>query len=134
MQSLSEASRPIMWNIHAAWLMYAMAVVASAILIYGVVLRVREWKRGKPDDERLGDWGKRAWLLIREILFQKRVRGSSFPGLFHSLIFYSFAVLVITTAVVAMDFDFGTRLFRGWLYVFLTVGAELAGVFILLLR
>ena len=131
MQSLSEATRPVMWNIHAAWLMYALAVVTAVILTYGGVLRVREWRRGKPDDERLGDWGKRAWLLLREILFQKRVRGSALPGLFHSLIFYSFAVLVITTAVVAMDFDFHTHLFNGWLYVILTVGAELAGVFIL---
>jgi Fe-S oxidoreductase/nitrate reductase gamma subunit len=130
-QNLSEATRPIMWNIHAAWLMYALFLATLVILTYGVVLRVREWKRGKPDSERLGDWGKRAWILIKEIVFQKRVRGSAFPGLFHSLIFYSFAVLVITTAVVAMDFDFHTKLFNGYLYVALTVGAELAGVFIL---
>jgi nitrate reductase gamma subunit len=131
MQNLSEATRPIMWNIQAAWLMYVLAIVATVVLVWGIVLRVKEWKRGKPADERLHDWGKRSWLLVKEILFQKRVRGSTLPGFFHSLIFYSFAVLVITTAVVAMDFDFGTKLFRGWLYVALTVGSELAGVLIL---
>ena len=53
-----------------------------------------------------------------------RVRGSAVPGWFHSFIFYSFVVLVVTTSVVGLDYDFGTSLFKGWIYVRLTLGAD----------
>jgi Fe-S oxidoreductase/nitrate reductase gamma subunit len=132
MTNLSEATRPLMWNIGAHWLMYALFLVALGVFGYGLWRRVQEWRRGKSSEERLGDWGVRAWLVVKELLLQSRVRGSSLPGFFHSLIFYSFAVLVVTTAVVALDFDLGTSLFRGWLYVLLTVAAELAGVLVLI--
>jgi heterodisulfide reductase subunit C/nitrate reductase gamma subunit len=111
--------------------MYSLLGVALAVFGYGVWRRVRTWRRGKPDGERLGDWGRRLAMLVRELAFQTRVRNAPFPGLFHSLIFYSFAVLIITTTVVALDYDLGTSLFRGALYVLLSVAAELAGVLIL---
>lgn len=131
MPDLSQATRPIMWNISYGWLIYVLLVIAMAIFGWGVYQRVQFWRRGRPRDEKVSDWGRRLWLLVRELLFQKRVRNSRLPGFFHSLIFYSFVVLVVVTGVVAMDYDFGTTLFRGWLYVFLTLAAELAGVLIL---
>ncbi|MBN1944292.1 MAG: respiratory nitrate reductase subunit gamma [Bradymonadales bacterium] len=131
MTDLSSATRPILWNISGAWVMYLLLGIALVICGYGVYRHVSFWRRGKPNNERFGDWGKRAWTMIKEVLFQKRVRGSRFPGLFHSLVFYSFIVLTITTAVVFLDADFGTTFFRGYVYVLLTVGAEVAGVFVL---
>ena len=131
MTNLQEAARPLMWNISAAWLMYVLFLVALGVFAYGVYRRVASWRRGREAGERLSDWGKRTVILVKELLLQRRVRGVKFPGLFHSLIFYAFAVLVVTTAVVALDYDFGTSLFRGWIYVALTVAAELAGVLIL---
>ncbi len=131
MDTLSQASRPLMWNIEPAWLMYALFGVALAVFGYGFYRRIAYWRRGKPDGERLGDWGRRFWLLAKELLLQRRVRGATFAGIFHSLIFYAFIVLAITTAVVALDYDFGTTLFSGYLYVGLTVAAELAGVLVL---
>jgi Fe-S oxidoreductase/nitrate reductase gamma subunit len=132
MTDLSQATRPLMWNIEGAWAMYALFAVALGVFGYGLWRRVREWRRGKPSNERLGDWGVRLWLLTKELVLQTRVRGSGLPGLFHSLVFYSFGVLVVTTAVVALDYDFGTSFFQGWLYVFLTVASELAGVLVLI--
>jgi len=131
MTDLHEATRPIMWNVGAAWLMYVLFFVALGVFAFGLYRRIASWRRGRAADERLGDWGRRAWALVKELALQKRVRGSRFAGRFHSLVFYSFAMLVVTTAVVALDYDFGTNLFEGWLYVFLTVGSELAGVLIL---
>ena len=128
----SQATREIMWNIGPAWLMYVLAVASGVALVAGMAMRIREWRKGKPAGERLADWGTRLWILAREVLFQKRVRSSPLPGLFHGLIFYSFIVLVITTGVVAMDYDFHTTLFRGWTYVILSVAAEAAGVFLLI--
>jgi Fe-S oxidoreductase/nitrate reductase gamma subunit len=131
MGNLAEATRPILWNISGTWAMYLMFVVALGVFSWGIYLRVRTWREGREDGERFRDLGKRFVLLVRELLLQKKVRGRLVPGIFHSLVFYSFAVLVVTTAVVALDADFGTSLFRGYLYVALTVASELGGVLIL---
>jgi Fe-S oxidoreductase/nitrate reductase gamma subunit len=120
-----------MWNITGAWIMYALFGLTLVIFGYGLFRRIQQWRGGKPDGERFGDWGKRLVHLVKELVLQRRVRGSWFPGIFHSLIFYSFLVLVVVTAVVAMDYDFGTSFFRGWLYVTLTVAAEVAGLLVL---
>lgn len=131
MADLSQATRPLMWNISGAWVMYLLGVLTLAIFARGLAERIRQWRAGRPDGERLGDWGRRALHLARELLLQRRVRGSRFPGIFHSLIFYSFLVLVLVTTVVALDYDFGTTFFRGWLYVGLSLAAELAGLLVL---
>lgn len=131
MNDLSTATRPILWNISEVWLMYVLFVLALAIFAFGMYRRINHWRAGRADDERLGDWWLRFRLLTKETLLQTRVRGSKGPSIFHSLIFYSFLVLVVATTVVALDYDFGTSLFKGWLYVVLTVGADLGGLFIL---
>ncbi len=128
---LGQATRPIMWNVHAPWVMYVLFGVALAIFTAGVYRRVSAWRRGKADEERLGDWGRRLAILIKEVLFQRRVRDVALPGWFHSLIFYSFLVLLVTTSVVALDYDFGAHFFRGWLYVLLTLGCDVGGALIL---
>jgi len=120
-----------MWNITHAWVMYVLFILCVGFFVWGWYLRVRVWRAGKADDERFSHWGRRLVLLVKEIVVQKRVRGAWYPGLFHSLLFYSFAVLVVTTAVVALDYDFGTSFFKGYVYVLLTVAAELGGLFIL---
>ncbi len=131
MNQLAHATRPIYWNITGIWMMYALFVAALAVFGYGILRRIRSWRQGRTDAERFSDWPLRLRLTLKELLFQKRVRGSLLPGLFHSLVFYSFILLVITTAVVFVDADLRIHLFRGWIYVALTMGAELAGVLML---
>ncbi|HYK89896.1 MAG TPA: heterodisulfide reductase-related iron-sulfur binding cluster [Acidobacteriota bacterium] len=137
MPPLSEATRPLMWNISQTWVMYLLFSVALAVFTWGMHRRIQFWRQGKAEAERFGDWLKRLDVLVREILFQKRVRHSSVPGVFHSLIFYSFALLFITTVVIMFQYDvgrlFGPRfdIFRGYLYVFLSVASEAAGVLVL---
>lgn len=131
MGALSEATRPILWNISAAWLMYLLMFVALGVFAFGVQARVAAWRRGRAANERLGDWGRRLGLLIRDLAFQRRVRGARYAGIFHCALFYAFAVLLVTTFVVALDYDLGTSLFEGALYVALTVASEAAGVLVL---
>lgn len=132
MSNLNEATREIMWNISNAWVMYLLFFIAMGLFLFGLYKRICFWRQGKTDQEPLKDWGKRFSILVRELIFQKRVRGSIFPGFFHCFIFYSFAILVITTAIVGLDYDLGTSFFRGYLYVFFTVGADIGGLFILI--
>jgi Fe-S oxidoreductase/nitrate reductase gamma subunit len=137
MPPISEATRPLMWNISNVWLMYALFIIAMAVFAWGVYKRVEFWRQGKSDKERLSDWGKRLKVLLREIVFQRQVRNSSFPGIFHCLVFYSFAVLVVTTLVVMIEYDAGhllgrkLNLFQGFIYVFFSVASELAGILVL---
>ena len=127
----SGATREILWNISHTWILYVLLMVSLAVFALGACRRIQSWKKGKGDHERFSDLSKRFFLMVREVLLQNRVRQSGFPALFHSFIFYSFPVLVLTTAVIALDVDFGTSLFRGYLYLTLTVAAEMAGVLIL---
>ena len=138
MPPLSEATRPLMWNISHVWAMYGLFVVALAICAWGVYKRIEFWRKGKSDQERLSDWGKRLKVLLGELFFQKKVRNSGYPAIFHSLIFYSFVILVVTTTIIMIQYDashlFGLQLniFQGFVYVFFSVASELAGILILI--
>ncbi len=137
MPPLSDATRPLMWNISHVWVMYGLFIVALAIFAWGIYKRIEFWRQGKSDNERLSDWGKRLRVLLREVLLQKQVRNSSYPAILHCLVFYSFIVLVVTTLVVMIEYDAGQlfglhlNIFQGFLYVLLTVASELAGILIL---
>jgi Fe-S oxidoreductase/nitrate reductase gamma subunit len=131
MSDLSDASRHILWGVSYSWIMYIFFAAALVLFGYGLARRIRIWRNGKPDGERLKDLGKRLAFVIKEIALQRRVNNNAFPGLFHSLIFYSFLVLILTTAIVMLDCDFGTSLFRGGLYLGLSFAADIAGALIL---
>ncbi|MEJ2111510.1 MAG: heterodisulfide reductase-related iron-sulfur binding cluster, partial [Acidobacteriota bacterium] len=138
MPPLSEATRPLMWNISAVWLMYALFAAALAVFAFGIYQRIEFWRRGKEDKERFADWGKRLTILLREVLFQKQVRNSSYPSILHSFIFYSFIVLFVTTLIIMVQYDLNHLLglelsiFKGFIYVFFSVASELAGLLILI--
>jgi Fe-S oxidoreductase/nitrate reductase gamma subunit len=138
MPPISEATRPLMWNISHVWIMYLLLVVAAAVFGWGIYRRIQFWRRGKNDKERLGDWGKRFKILLREVFLQKQVRNSAFPAVLHCFVFYSFIVLFVTTLIVMVDYDGGVLLgrdlnvFEGFIYVFFSVASELGGIFILL--
>jgi Fe-S oxidoreductase/nitrate reductase gamma subunit len=137
MPPFSEATRPLMWNISHVWVMYGLFAIALAIFVWGMVQRIEFWRRGKSEKEQFADWGKRLAILLREIIFQKQVRNSGYPAIFHCLIFYSFIVLVITTLLVMIQYDAGhllgleLNIFQGFIYVFFSVASELAGVLVL---
>lgn len=138
MPPLSDAARPLMWNISHVWVMYGLFIIALAICVFGIYRRVEFWRKGKDDNERLSDWAKRLKILLGEVFFQKKVRNSSYPAIFHSFVFYSFLVLFVTTLLVMVEYDVGhlfgvhLNLFEGFVYVFFSVASELAGILILI--
>jgi len=76
----------------------------------------------KKNTSRLGETpGK---FSCAKSFFQKQVRNSGYPAVFHCLIFYSFIVLVITTLLVMIQYDAGhllgleLNIFKGFIYVF----------------
>jgi Fe-S oxidoreductase/nitrate reductase gamma subunit len=137
MPPLSDATRPLMWNISHVWVMYGLFAIALAICAWGIHRRIEFWRQGKDDKERLADWGKRLKVLIGEVFLQKRVRNSSYPAVLHSFVFYSFIALFVTTLIVMVQYDAGhlfglnLNIFKGFVYVFFSVACELAGILIL---
>ncbi|MCP4682614.1 MAG: (Fe-S)-binding protein [Desulfobacterales bacterium] len=132
MGDLSQAGREVMWNINGAWIMYLMLLISLLCLGIGVISRIKVLMRGKQDQERFNNLFYRFVIMIKEIMFQKKVRNVKFPGIFHSMFFYSFIVLFITTAVILADYDLGTHLFKGYVYAFLTIASDMGGALILL--
>jgi Fe-S oxidoreductase/nitrate reductase gamma subunit len=126
-----------MWNVSGGWVMYMLFAAALAVFALGMYRRVRFWLKGKDDRERLSDWAKRFRVLLRETFLQKQVRDSTYPAIFHSLVFYSFLVLLVTTLVVMIQYDAShflgleLEIFRGYIYVFFSIASELAGILVL---
>jgi nitrate reductase gamma subunit len=132
---LLEPGRELGWNMGGtpgAIVMYALAFVSVAIFAIGLRRRILFWKLGKPREEGFADWGRRIWILVREALLQVQTRRRLLPGLFHSLIFYSFLVLFVTTLIVMAQMDFGLEIFRGQFYLIVSLLADLAGGLLLI--
>lgn len=129
------AGRELGWNMGSTAgviLMYALAVFSLVIFGMGLRQRILFWKRGKPAGEGFGDWSRRLWILVRETFLQVQTRRRFLPGLFHSMIFYSFLMLFITTLIVMAQMDFGLRIFHGSFYLVISLLADLAGAFLLI--
>ena len=140
MPPISEATRELMWNIPIVWPMYVMLLIALCACAWGVYKRVQFWRQCKGDAERLSDWGVRLNVLLREVFLQNQVRNSIYPAVFHCLIFYSFIVLTVTTAILTVQVDVielmlkleTTNIFKGYVYAFFSVASEFAGIFIII--
>ena len=129
------ASRELMWNLGIAShvLMYALLAVSFAFFGLGLRRRIREWRAGRPEGASLKRaWGARAAILLREALAQRQTRRRFLPGLFHSFVFYGFAILFAATLIVMVDMDFRLHIFHGPLYLGVTLAADLAGAFLFL--
>ncbi|MBN1336036.1 MAG: 4Fe-4S dicluster domain-containing protein [Deltaproteobacteria bacterium] len=129
-----EVAREIYWNIGLASKILMYAALLATLVVFGVGLgaRIRYWRRAKPEGDRFTDWARRVGLLLGDVLLQRRVVRKAFPGIFHGFIFYAFVVCTITTAVVFIDADFtgplfDIHIFRGWVYLLLSVGADVGG-------
>ena len=129
---ISDAFREIMWNISCPWPMYLFFFIALAVFCFGVYRRAMFWRPGRSDKTRFLHLVQRLWAMIRSVIFQEKVFHWPYAGKFHALIFYSFIFLILTTLVVFMDHDLGVIEFKGYLYLFFSLFADLAGILILI--
>ncbi len=121
--------REIYWQIPSPYhlFIYPLALIAIIIFAYGFHRRYRFWRAGQPDVTRFGNWGNRIGTFLLETLFQTRVLRDIIPGFMHVLIFWSFLILLFTTAMVFLEADFGIPIYRGAFYLILTILSDLAG-------
>ncbi|GAV22676.1 heterodisulfide reductase-related iron-sulfur binding cluster [Carboxydothermus pertinax] len=117
--------RELYWNINhtAKFLMYPLFLIALAIFAYGMYQRYQYWKIGQKTSVKW-DFAR----FLKETFLQRRILNELYPGLMHFGIFWGFTVLFITTLIVAVQADFGIKVFTGNVYLLFSFLADVGGV------
>lgn len=133
MEGTMEMSREIMWNI-PVWMkiaMYALLVVATGVFLKGLQQKYAYVTNGKGLKTLLP--GELNWRnFLRTIFFQGKVTRSPLVAVYHTLIFWGFITLWIATEFVAIHFDTPFKIFKGPVYQWVSLTADIGGVAVLL--
>ncbi|MFP6641635.1 MAG: heterodisulfide reductase-related iron-sulfur binding cluster [Myxococcota bacterium] len=122
-----EPTRKIYWNIIDGPIIYALAVVAVGVLLYGMVRRIRIWRLGHAE-VRTDRMGERIRGLLIEIFGQRRNLRDRFPGVAHLLIFYGFLGAFVATTMIAIQDWTGIHFLEGSFYLWYSLLADVFGV------
>ena len=105
---MTEAIREIYWNVGAgpgALSLYICAIVALAVMTWGILRDIARWRRGRPD-ARIEHIRARLIESLAQVFGQKRVMRDRRPGSMHALVFFGFLALFIGTDIIAVEEDF----------------------------
>ena len=130
---VTTATREVLWQIPTSYkiAMYVLMFVAFGIFIKGVITKYKFVTQGKGAKSLLPD--KLNWKNFAEtILFTGKVTRDGKVGIFHSLIYYGFVILLIATELVAIHADTPLKLYTGTTYIVVSFLADWAGIAILL--
>ncbi|HMP39140.1 MAG TPA: heterodisulfide reductase-related iron-sulfur binding cluster, partial [Roseiflexaceae bacterium] len=110
---MTETFREIYWNVGetlGSLTVYLSALLALAVLTWGVLRDVSRWRRGRPD-ARIDRLGARLAEALSQVFGQKKVLKDRRPGTMHALVFFGFLALFIGTDIIAVEEDFTIPLF-----------------------
>jgi Fe-S oxidoreductase/nitrate reductase gamma subunit len=102
----STVSRPVFGNIPSAWKLVFYSVL-PVLIVYGAVLfsqRTRNWERGAPDNRRTTP--KNALRRLKDFragVYMQTLLRDPAAGIMHSLIYFSFLVLLAVTTVLEIN-------------------------------
>src|SRR6266508_837514 len=124
--AIMVAIRQIYWNIGEVFggtVLYLMALVALAVMTWGMLRDIARWRRGKPD-ARIAEIPVRLIESLAQVFGQKRVMRDRRPGSMHALIFFGFLALFIGTDIITVEEDFtipligsdAGKILVGWFY------------------
>ena len=127
--------RDTFWNV-PAWAqiaLYAGALVAVAVFVYGMGQRVRLWRAGRPE-HRFDRIRERVKLVLVHALGQARTLSQAYPGVMHAIMFWGFLALFMGTVLATVDWDitlplFDVKLLQGPFYLFYELVLDLFGLF-----
>jgi Fe-S oxidoreductase/nitrate reductase gamma subunit len=133
----SGVQREVFGNIPSAW--KAVFYTALPVLIvYGAVVfswRVRNWERGAPDDRRTtrANIGRRLADFRAGVYMQTLLR-DPVAGVMHSLIYFSFLVLLAVTTVLEINHQLpeSAKFLHGDVYRAYSLVGDVAGVLFVL--
>lgn len=133
MEGTMEMSREIMWNI-PMWMkisMYALLLAATAVFLKGLHAKYVFVTHGR-DPKALLPKSLNWRNFLRTIFFQGKVTRAPLVAVYHTLIFWGFLTLWIATEFVAIHFDTPFKIFKGPVYQWVSLTADIGGVAILL--
>lgn len=130
-----EFTREIYWNVgNSAGVlvpMYALTVVAFAVLVWGAIQRLNVYKQGKALN-RTDNLGSRIVQAVKAVFLQSKVIKVKGPGIAHSLFFWGFFLLFIGTCLIVIQADFtdplfGVKFLKGTFYKLFSLVLDIAG-------
>ncbi len=126
---MEQITRPFGWNVSKIdfLIMYITFFIALFFFFYGFYRHFKVWSIGKRAKININFLS-----YIINALFQKKVSERKFGVFSHILIFWSFLILTITTALVGIQMDFGIKFIYGNFYLFLSFISDLAGILLII--
>lgn len=127
------ATREIFWQIPFSFkvIMYVLFFTSVGIMAQGVLKKYKFVTQGNGLKSLLPEelnWKR----FLETIFFTGKVTRNQKVGLFHSLIYYGFVILLIATELVAIHADSPFKVYKGNTYIIISFLADLAGVAILI--
>jgi Fe-S oxidoreductase/nitrate reductase gamma subunit len=136
-----QPSREVFWNIQFPWIMYSLAAIAVAILVWSIYRHYLRWRVGQPANR-----GNRLWqrtcsfcrTLFIDLILHRKFFGAEkplrtkefYPGIAHFFIFSGFSILLLGAALDAIShyfFDF----MKGNFYLGYSVVTDSFGILLL---
>ncbi|MSU20349.1 MAG: 4Fe-4S dicluster domain-containing protein [Pedosphaera sp.] len=113
-QTHSLLTREIFGNVSSTSkvIFYLLSLAVVGTLAWGIALRARLWRMGKPNTERPG-WRIILINLWKLVFLQRRVGGRGTASVAHFLLFGGFVVLSIGTGLIAVEHVLASLLGRG---------------------
>ena len=128
----SGVQRVVFVNVPSAW-KAVFYTVLPVVIVYGAVVfswRVRNWERGGPDDRRTtrANVGRRLADFRAGVYMQTLLR-DPVAGVMHSLIYFSFLVLLAVTTVLEINHQLpeSAKFLHGDVYLGYSLVADVAG-------
>ena len=137
-----EFTREIYWNVGqgAAVLlpMYALALVAVAVMLWGFWRRVRVYRQGRRPLHRTDALEERLLEMVKGVMLQGKVMRVPGAGTAHGLFFWGFFLLFIGTCLILLQADvtdplFDVRFLQGDFYKAFSLVLDVAGLVALLM-
>ena len=132
----SPVTREVFGGIPSA-LKLAFYVVIPMMIVYGAVMfaqRTKNWERGKPEDRSTNAGNvKRRMKDFRAGVYMKTLLRDPAAGIMHSLIYFSFLVLLAVTTILEINHQLpeGMKFLHGTIYEAYSFVGDAAGVALL---
>ncbi len=130
MINAQELTRHVYWNVPTLFkvLVYLGGLGSIALAAWAIYKRSELWKRGKEED-RTDDLKERLLFAARSVFLHTRILREKYPGRMHFLIFWGFLILLIGTAVVAIEADVPfVHFYYGAFYLLFSLLLDVAGI------
>lgn len=138
MQNPENVTR-ILFQAFPNWMLVIFWVAAIATILlfaYGCYIQIRKYRRGQPLS--IHAMGTGLWSVVTALLNHRTVKRRDIAaGHSHAMIFFSFVILFIATAIITLEYDIleplaGIRFWYGPFYLWFSLIVDIAGLVLII--